>query len=86
MSRRSFNDPTSDAARQALLDNRAERSHPKRHRTRRRSKALQAARRRPAAVVAGKQAKALSRHHSAVAAYWRGEVDQHPGAFQRPPG
>ena len=79
MSRRSFDHPNSDEARQALLDNRQERSHPKRHRTRRRSKALlQAKARQRAAVAQAQRAKALQRHRSAALAYWRGASDAHP--------
>jgi hypothetical protein len=78
MSRRSFPGPNTDEARQALLDNRQERSHPKRHRTRRRSKALQAKALRRAAVAQAKRAKALLRHRYAARAYWRGESDEHP--------
>jgi len=78
MTRRSFDNPNSDEARQALLDNRQERSHPKRHRTRRRSKALQAKAQRRAAVAQAQRAKALQRHRCAALAYWRGETDVHP--------
>jgi len=78
MAHRSFPTANSLEARQALLDNRQERPHPKRHRTRRRSKALQAKVRRRAAVAQAQRAKALQRHRNAARAYWRGEAAEHP--------
>lgn len=78
MSRRSFNDPKSDAARRALLDNRAERSHPKRHRTRRRSVALRAKAKRQIEAKLAKLRKDRARYLRFVRAYWSGEAPEHP--------
>lgn len=79
MSRRSFDDPTgtSDRARQGLLDNRSEHK-PKRHRTRKRSKALGAAKRQRAAHKVAVNAARRSRKLAAARAYWRGERENHP--------
>jgi hypothetical protein len=78
MPHRTFNDPSSIEARQALLDGRCERSHPKRHRTAKRksraASAKQSAGKHRAAVNA-----AAARHvKDKAASYWRGELDEHP--------
>lgn len=78
MSRRSFDDPTSDAARRALLDNRAERSHPKRHRTRRRSAARKAKAKRQIEAKVAKLRKDRARYLRFARAYWSGEAPEHP--------
>lgn len=78
MTRQSFNDATSDAARQALLDNRGGRHHPKRHRTRRRNAALARVKRNRVRVVLAERAKTLERYRRAVRAYWSGEAEVHP--------
>ena len=77
MTHRTFDDPNSIEARQALLDNRCEHG-PKRHRTRRRSKKRAAIKRQRAAhkvAIAGARAE---RFHAAVRAYWLGEREAHP--------
>lgn len=77
----SFDDPNSDQARQALLDRRCERLHPKRHRTKKRAKALSARKRRRVQHANAVRAAAIRRYHASVRAYWSGEADGHPGAF-----
>lgn len=78
MSHRSFSDPHSIEARQALLDNRAERSHPKRHRTRRKSAARAAQERLRRQHVQGTIAKRVRAFKAAARAYWAGESPEHP--------
>ena len=78
MTRKSFDKATSDVARQALLDNRCGRAHPKRHRTRRRSAQLKARKRRQNEVAQAQQQKAAERFRRAARAYWTGEADTHP--------
>lgn len=65
-------------ARQALLDNRCERKHPKRHRTnKRRSKAART--KMNAAKIVAAQRMARKRHRNAlVRRYWLGELGRHP--------
>jgi hypothetical protein len=58
-----------------LLDRRGERTHPKRHRTRKRSKRLQEMKRQKAAHQNAVKAAAQSRHYQAVRRYWSGEQD-----------
>lgn len=77
MSHRTFNDPNSIEARQALLDNRCEHA-PKRHRTKPRTKRLAAAKRARIKHTLATQEAAQRRHHAAVRAYWTGETDTHP--------
>lgn len=80
MSRRSFDDDPhgkSDAARQALLDNRNEHA-PKRHRTRKRNKALSAKKRSALAHRNSRAAATRARKHAAALAYWRGETPEYP--------
>lgn len=78
MSRRTFDDPTSDAARQFLLDNRSERKHPKRHRTLKKQRA-QSEKKRTRVRHNRRVAKAAqSRFLEASRAYWAGDRDNHP--------
>jgi hypothetical protein len=78
VSRRSFDDPhgKSDAARQALLDNRDEHAT-KRHRTQKRAKALSAAKRERAAHRRAMNDAKRSKKLAAARAYWSGKGD-HP--------
>ena len=78
MSLRSFDNPNSIEARQHLLDSRCERLHPKRHRTSKRSAKIRAAKKAKTKLKIAKATAARRRHHAAVAAYWRGEGEQHP--------
>ena len=78
MSHRSFDDPDSIEARQALLDNRCEHAT-KRHRVRKRAAQRKAvarrkAKQRLAAAMAGER-----KFHAAVRAYWSGDVGFAPG-------
>lgn len=75
---RTFDDPNSIEARQALLDNRCERTHPKRHRTQKRAKRLNAIKRAKGVAKAKRNLLAKRRHNAAVAAYWRGDRETHP--------
>ncbi len=77
MSHRSFADPNSLEARQALLDNRCEHAT-KRHRVRKRQKALSAAKRARIKHVVGMALAARRRHTAAVRAYWTGQAEEHP--------
>lgn len=78
MTHRTFDNPLSIEARQALLDRRCERTHPKRHRTRKRSikqKARIKQRTGQRAVIklaAVREMKAMTR------AFWLGQTDIHP--------
>jgi hypothetical protein len=77
MSHRTFDDPNSIEARQALLDNRCEHG-PKRHRTRRRSKKRAKLKRQQMAHKIVVTAASQRRWHSAVVAYWSGAREEHP--------
>lgn len=78
MTRRSFDNPNGIEARQHLLDNRCERKHPKRHRTRKRASKLSALKRsRIAAKLKAQNAK-RAKFYAAVRAYWAGERDDLP--------
>lgn len=76
MSRRTFDDPQSDAARQALLDNRCEHK-PKRHRTLARRKRLAKAKRQRVKRQLEAKIAARKKYVARVRAYWSGEED-HP--------
>lgn len=80
MSARTFDDPRGmdDKARQGLLDNRCKRAHPKRHRTRRRSKRLAEIKKRQLTHKIGVTAAQNRRFHAAVHAYWLGRREAHP--------
>jgi hypothetical protein len=75
---KSFDDPNSDEARQALLDRRCERNHPKRHRTLKRAKALSAIKRQKIKAKIIMQAKLRREYLAASRAYWAGEGAGHP--------
>lgn len=78
MTLRTFDDPNSIEARQALLDRQCERNHPKRHRTKRRAvKRLLAKKQRVAHKIAINM-RAGQRYYAAVKAFWAGESDAHP--------
>ena len=77
MTLRPFDDGSSDEARQFLLDRRCERNHPKRHRTRKRAKALSVKKRAKIKHMNATRARRLNAYKSAVRAFWRGEGD-HP--------
>lgn len=78
MSHRTFSDPhgTSDAARQALLDNRCEHA-PKRHRTLGRKKRISKAKRERVKRRLAVKISEMRKYNTAVRAYWRGQGD-HP--------
>lgn len=76
MSSRTFNDPQSDAARQALLDNRCEHK-PKRHRTLARRKRMAKAKRQRIKLRLEMKIVARRKHVAKVRAYWQNEGD-HP--------
>ena len=78
MSHRTFDNPDSIDAKQGLLDNRCERNHPKRHRTRKRMAAVHKAKRNAGLLKQAKNAARARRYKSAVRAYWAGERDEHP--------
>lgn len=78
MSHRTFADPNGIEARQALLDNRCERTHPKRHRTRKRTARRNALSRQKGQAKAAKNLAAKRRHTALVRAYWAGEREEHP--------
>ncbi|MDE2426319.1 MAG: hypothetical protein KGO96_10485 [Elusimicrobia bacterium] len=78
MPRRTFDDPSSTEARQALLDRRCERLNPKRHRTRKRSiKAREAARLRGLRKAEDNRRR-RTLYKAAARAYWAGETMEHP--------
>lgn len=78
MSHRTFADPNSIEARQALLDNRSENRKRKRHRVTRRSVKrkleLKSKRKHKMTINNAK----FARHMSAVRAFWAGQTDEHP--------
>lgn len=78
VSLRSFDNGNSDKAKQFLLDSRAERKHQKRHRTRKRTKAAQAAKRQRIKHENAIRQKERRRLLAAARAYWSGEADGHP--------
>jgi len=78
MTRRSFDDPNSIEARQALLDNRGERKHPKRHRTRKRASRQSRAKRIAAKEAQTAKAKHARRFKNAAQGYWQGRKQTHP--------
>lgn len=78
MSRRTFDNPNSDEARQALLDNKAERKHPKRHRTRKRSRMLAQKKRREGVAKAAENKRRYQKYKAGVRAYFAGETNEHP--------
>lgn len=78
MTLRTFDDPNSLEARQGLLDRRTERNHPKRHRTKKRSAKIKAAKKQKAAHRASIKAAAMRRYHEAARAFWTGQRDEHP--------
>jgi len=78
MTRRSFDHPNSIEARQALLDNRGERKHPKRHRTRKRASGQNRAKRIAAKAAQRAQAKRARGFKDAAQAYWQGRKETHP--------
>lgn len=78
MTRYTFDNPNSDEARQALLDNKCERNHPKRHRTKKRlikQREQNKVRTRHRAAIKQKQ---LTKYNADVRAYWLGQRDDHP--------
>lgn len=77
MALKSFNDGSSDEARQFLLDRRDERNHPKRHRTQKRSKVISAKKRAKAKARAARNLAAYRDYVAKVRAYWAGLGD-HP--------
>lgn len=81
MSRGTFDDPNSDAARQFLLDRKSERCHPKRHRTTKRMKALGRKKRQRIKHRNTMREVDLERYRAAVRAYWSGAADEHPGSM-----
>lgn len=78
MTRRSFDDPDSIEARQALLDNRGERKHPKRHRTRKRASKHSRAKRAAAKQAQTATAKRARKLKNETRAYWLGRKETHP--------
>lgn len=76
MSHRTFNDPSSDAARQALLDNRCEHK-PKNHRTLGRRRRLSKAKRQRIKKHIEMKIAARRKYVAKVRAYWQNEGD-HP--------
>lgn len=78
MTLKSFSDPTSDAARQHLLDRRNERNHPKRHRTLGRRRKLRAAKLNAIKLKVAMEKKARGKFLDAARAYWAGDADGHP--------
>lgn len=74
----SFNDPNSIEARQALLDRRCERAHPKRHRVRKRSAKLKAKDKRARVYKLSLKSKESARIRAAIHAFYRGDADEHP--------
>lgn len=77
MTLQSFDDGNSDEARQFLLDRRCERSHPKRHRTMKRQKALSKAKRNRIKHKNALRSREVQAYKKKVRAYWMGEGD-HP--------
>jgi hypothetical protein len=77
MSHRTFDDPGSIEARQALLDNRCEHAG-KRHRVRKRFAKRAAKNKAAVAHKVGKALAAARRQRAAVRAFWAEEVDEYP--------
>jgi hypothetical protein len=75
---RTFDDPNSIEARQALLDNRCEDSKPKRHRVRKRSKKLAAKKRSRIKHANAVRAAAIAKLRAATRSYWLGLRAEHP--------
>lgn len=78
MTIRSFDDANSLEARQFLLDRRCERTHPKRHRTKRRSAKQREAKKIKVAHKLAIKAALAERYHSRVRAFWSGVASEHP--------
>lgn len=78
MTLKSFDNPNSDEARQALLDRRTERLHPKRHRTTKRSKALNRKKRMRIKNKVAEINRARRTYRLAAKAFWAGEGDHPP--------
>jgi len=64
--------------RQFLLDNRCERTHPKRHRTKNRTRRANAKRKQRRQHKMAMRLAAEQKYHAAVRRYWLGEADCHP--------
>lgn len=77
MSLKSFSNPNSDEARQALLDRRCERKHPKRHGTKKRQHAIAMAKKQNAALRAAANLDKRRKRLAACRLYWAGLGD-HP--------
>jgi len=75
MALQSFDDGASDSARQFLLDNRCERKHSKRHRTRKRQKSIATKKRSRIAHVDAMRSASERRYYIAVRLYWQGLAD-----------
>lgn len=78
MALKSFDDGDSDEARQALLDRRCERNHPKRHGTKKRTKALAAKKKAQMKAKARARVVSFRQYKAKVRAYWAGESNEHP--------
>jgi len=78
MSLRSFSPDQFDQSRRFLLDRHCERNHPKRHRTKPRTKAVSARKKAKAAHCKLSQQIAQRRFKIAARAYWAGEASSHP--------
>ena len=78
MSRRSYDDPNTIEARQGVLDNRCENRRSKNHRTRNRSKKLNAIKRARGKAKAAINLVRARKFKAACRAYWEGENDEHP--------
>jgi hypothetical protein len=76
MSHRTFNDPSSDDARQSLLDNRCEHK-PKNHRTLGRRRRLSKEKRQRIKERLAAKVASQRRYNAKVRAYWNNEGD-HP--------
>ena len=74
----SFPDPNSIEARQALLDRRCERAHPKRHRTAKRKSRAAAAKRSAGKHKAAANLAAKRTRDALVAAFYRGDRAEWP--------
>lgn len=77
MTLKSFDDGDSDEARQFLLDRRGERNHPKRHRTRKRLKAISEKKREKSARKRAINDAARRKKLEAARLYWAG-IGDHP--------
>lgn len=79
MSHRTFDDPNSIEARQALLDNRCQNSAGKRHRVKGRRVRLSAKKKAKVKHLNAMRVAQIERYHLAVRAYWTGAAQHHPG-------